>query len=38
MGFGEAAATAAGNMISPGYLFMETFIGNWRGYIEKAPG
>jgi 2,3-bisphosphoglycerate-independent phosphoglycerate mutase len=33
--FGERSAVRAGNLISPGYLFMETFIGNWRSIIEK---
>jgi 2,3-bisphosphoglycerate-independent phosphoglycerate mutase len=35
IGFGEGAAAKAGNLISPGHLFMETFIGNWRSFIEK---
>ncbi len=35
IGFGERAAVKAGNLISPGYLFMETFIGNWRSVVEK---
>jgi len=35
IGFGERAAVRAGNLISPGYLFMETFIGNWRSVVEK---
>lgn len=35
MSFGEGAAARAGNLISPGYLFMETFIGNWRNFIGK---
>jgi 2,3-bisphosphoglycerate-independent phosphoglycerate mutase len=33
--FGEREASLAGNLISPGYLFMDTFIGNWRGFLEK---
>jgi 2,3-bisphosphoglycerate-independent phosphoglycerate mutase len=33
--FGEMEASLTGNLISPGYLFMETFIGNWRGFLEK---
>ena len=35
--FGEGAAGKANNLISPGYLFMETFIGNWRSFVEKNP-
>ncbi|MBU1184786.1 MAG: cofactor-independent phosphoglycerate mutase [Proteobacteria bacterium] len=35
--FGEREAGLTGNLISPGYLFMETFIGNWRGFLEKNP-
>jgi 2,3-bisphosphoglycerate-independent phosphoglycerate mutase len=35
IGFGEGAAGRANNLISPGYLFMETFIGNWRSFVEK---
>jgi 2,3-bisphosphoglycerate-independent phosphoglycerate mutase len=35
IGFGERSAVRAGNLISPGYLFMETFIGNWRSVVEK---
>ena len=35
IGFGEGAALRADNLISPGYLFMETFIGNWRNFVEK---
>jgi 2,3-bisphosphoglycerate-independent phosphoglycerate mutase len=34
-GFGENEAVRAENIISPGHLFMETFIGDWRGFIEK---
>jgi len=33
--FGEGAAIGAGNLISPGYRFMETFIGNWRNFIRN---
>jgi len=33
--FGEGAAIGAGNLISPGYRFMETFIGNWRNFISN---
>jgi 2,3-bisphosphoglycerate-independent phosphoglycerate mutase len=35
IGFGEGTALSAGNLISPGYRFMETFISNWRNFIEK---
>lgn len=35
IGFGEGTAKRAGNLISPGYLFMETLIGNWRSFVEK---
>jgi 2,3-bisphosphoglycerate-independent phosphoglycerate mutase len=35
MSFGENAAARAGNLISPGHLFMETFISNWRNFIGK---
>ncbi len=33
--FGERAAAGAGNIISPGHLFMEIFISNWRRFIAK---
>jgi 2,3-bisphosphoglycerate-independent phosphoglycerate mutase len=33
--FGEAEAARTGNVISPGYLLMETFIGEWRKFIEN---
>jgi len=33
--FGESTAMRAGNLISPGHLFMETLIGNWRSFVEK---
>lgn len=33
--FGEETARRTGNLISPGYRFMETFIGNWRNFIGK---
>jgi 2,3-bisphosphoglycerate-independent phosphoglycerate mutase len=33
--FGEGTAVMAGNLITPGYLFMETLIGNWRSFVEK---
>jgi 2,3-bisphosphoglycerate-independent phosphoglycerate mutase len=33
--FGEATARGTGNLISPGYRFMETFIGNWQNFIVK---
>lgn len=32
-GFGEGTASKAGNLISPGYRFMETFISRWRDFI-----
>ncbi len=35
MGFGERTAFKAGNLVSPGYRFMETFISNWRNFIGK---
>lgn len=35
MGFGEGTALRAGNLISPGYRFMETFISHWRNFIGK---
>jgi 2,3-bisphosphoglycerate-independent phosphoglycerate mutase len=34
-GFGERAATKTGNVISPGHLLMEMFIGNWRNFVAK---
>lgn len=37
LAFGETEACKAGNIISPGYLFLETFIGDWRGFLEKNP-
>ncbi|MHB9098552.1 MAG: cofactor-independent phosphoglycerate mutase [Syntrophales bacterium] len=33
--FGERAAAKTGNIISPGHLLMEIFIGNWRNFIAK---
>ena len=33
--FGERGARRTGNVISPGYLLMETFIGNWRSFVRK---
>ncbi len=33
--FGERAAAGAGNIISPGHLFMEIFISNWGSFIAK---
>jgi 2,3-bisphosphoglycerate-independent phosphoglycerate mutase len=33
--FGEGTAKRTGNLISPGHLFMETFISNWRKFIEN---
>jgi 2,3-bisphosphoglycerate-independent phosphoglycerate mutase len=35
--FGEREAARTGNIISPGHLLMEIFIGNWRSFIEKNP-
>jgi 2,3-bisphosphoglycerate-independent phosphoglycerate mutase len=34
-GFGEREATRTGNIITPGHLLMEIFIGNWRSFIAK---
>ncbi|HBB18785.1 MAG TPA: cofactor-independent phosphoglycerate mutase [Syntrophus sp. (in: bacteria)] len=31
--FGEETAALSGNLISPGYRFMETFIRNWRTFV-----
>ncbi len=36
IGFGEGTAVRTGNLITPGYLFMETLIGKWRSFIEKS--
>lgn len=33
--FSEKAARKAGILVLPGFLLMEYFIGNWRGFIEK---
>jgi 2,3-bisphosphoglycerate-independent phosphoglycerate mutase len=33
--FGEREAALSGNLITPGHLFMEKFIGNWRRFVEK---
>jgi len=33
--FGESEAKRSGNMISPGYRFMENFIGNERRLFEQ---
>lgn len=33
--FGEREAIRANNLITPGHLFMETFIGDWSRFIEK---
>lgn len=33
--FGEREAAKTGNIISPGHLFMEMFISNWRSFIAK---
>ncbi len=34
-GFGEKAAGASGNLISPGYRFMETFISQWSSFVQQ---
>ena len=31
----EAAARDTGLMVSPGYLLMDYFMGDWRGFVEK---
>lgn len=36
-GFGERAAARACNVISPGHLLMEIFIGSWRNFVAKNP-
>jgi 2,3-bisphosphoglycerate-independent phosphoglycerate mutase len=33
--FGEREAKRTGNIISPGHLLMETFIGNWGGFVRR---
>lgn len=33
--FGEKAARRSGNLISPGYRFMENFVGDWRRFLEQ---
>ena len=33
--FGEGDARRSGNIISPGYLLMEAFIGDWRSFARK---
>ncbi len=33
--FGENAARKSGNLISPGYGFMENFVGDWRRFLEQ---
>jgi 2,3-bisphosphoglycerate-independent phosphoglycerate mutase len=33
--FGEREARRTGNIISPGHLLMEKFIGNWRGFVRR---
>jgi 2,3-bisphosphoglycerate-independent phosphoglycerate mutase len=33
--FGEKEAKRSGNLISPGYRFMENFVGDWRRFIEQ---
>jgi 2,3-bisphosphoglycerate-independent phosphoglycerate mutase len=35
--FGERNAKGTCNMISPGHLFMEHFLGNWRSFFEQNP-
>jgi 2,3-bisphosphoglycerate-independent phosphoglycerate mutase len=35
--FGERNAKGTCNMISPGHLFMEHFLGNWRRFFEQNP-
>jgi 2,3-bisphosphoglycerate-independent phosphoglycerate mutase len=33
--FGEKGAKGSGNLISPGYRFMENFVGDWRRFLEQ---
>jgi 2,3-bisphosphoglycerate-independent phosphoglycerate mutase len=33
--FSEDDAMRSGNLISPGYLFLENFIGDWRRFLEQ---
>jgi 2,3-bisphosphoglycerate-independent phosphoglycerate mutase len=33
--FGENGARISGNLISPGYRFMENFLGDWRRFLEQ---
>lgn len=33
MGFGEGTAVKSGNLISPGYQFMDIFIGRWKNFV-----
>jgi 2,3-bisphosphoglycerate-independent phosphoglycerate mutase len=33
--FSESTARNSGIMISPGYILMDKFIKNWRGFIEE---
>jgi 2,3-bisphosphoglycerate-independent phosphoglycerate mutase len=33
--FGETEAARIGNIISPGHLLMEMFIGSWGGFVRK---
>jgi 2,3-bisphosphoglycerate-independent phosphoglycerate mutase len=33
--FGESAAKTTGNLISPGYGFMDLFVGNWRLFVDQ---
>jgi len=36
--FGEREAARTGNVLSPGHLLMESFIGNnWRSFVRKNP-
>jgi 2,3-bisphosphoglycerate-independent phosphoglycerate mutase len=34
--FGESGARRSGNLIAPGYSFMENFIGSWRRFLEQS--
>jgi 2,3-bisphosphoglycerate-independent phosphoglycerate mutase len=33
--FGESGARRSGNLITPGYSFMENFVGDWRRFLEQ---
>lgn len=35
VGFGEREAKKTGNLISPGYLFMDLLIQNWRSFVAQ---